>query len=101
MLARVDTATGEVRTTRISARKVAAGNGQVWFLGAGSRSRRSDRASDVGVLGEIDPGTGKVKRAFRLDLGPSSSPEEIVAVSGDKVSIVTIGRPREVIQVAT
>jgi streptogramin lyase len=100
-LARVDTATGAVRTTGISPVDVATGDGQVWFLGTGSRSRRPDRATDPGVLGEIDPRTGKVERVFRLDLGPSSSPDEIVAVSEDTVSIVTIGRPREIVQVAT
>jgi hypothetical protein len=101
-LARLDTSTGAVRTTRISPGSVATGDGQVWFLGSFPTRGRPN----PGLLGEIDPRTGAVKRRFQLDLGSSawsSASAKIVAVSSDAVWIVTrtARREVEVIQVAT
>lgn len=101
-LARLDTNTGAVLTTRISPGSVATGDGHVWFLGSFPGNRRQPKDTNPGLLGEIDPQTGTVKRAFQLDLiSTASQPAKIVAVSGDAVWIDTQHAPREVIQVAT
>jgi hypothetical protein len=97
-LARVDADTGAVQTTPISPGDVAAGSGQVWFLGTFPEAE----GANPGLLGELDPRTGTVRRTLQLDLGSGTSPvATIAAVTDDAVWIVTRGSPRELIQVAT
>jgi hypothetical protein len=101
-LARLDTSTGSLITTRISPGHVATGAGQVWFVGDFPAETDEARRPNPGLLGEIDPVTGTVKRTFQLDLGPGRGPmARIVDVSADSVWIDANLSPRELIQVAT
>lgn len=82
-LVRVDTENGYRRTAfDIPTAQVAAGDGQVWFLGYGN--------NDDGFLGEIDPDTGTIVAATELPIGEF-----------DDASLIVLGGRAYVLDTAT
>jgi hypothetical protein len=74
---------------------IASGDGQTWFLGSVGRPKLRASGLVDWVLGRLDPRTGKVARAVRLDLPEADHPVgaatsrvpdlRILAVTGDAV----------------
>jgi hypothetical protein len=70
-LIEVDTMTGEVTFTGIPTYNVAAGGGRVWFQGfAGVKVS----GTHPGYAVEVDPATGRMRRAALIDLASITSP---------------------------
>jgi hypothetical protein len=80
-LARVDAADPSVsEIARIPTAQVAAGDGQVWFLGYVPSDKSADAANHYGVVGRIDPETMKVTGVTELPgIGALDDPQLFVA----------------------
>jgi outer membrane protein assembly factor BamB len=69
-LVRIDTADGNrLRNLHVPTYDVAAGDGQTWFLGYQPTDKTNDGANHPGVVGRIDPDTGRVMAVADLPIG--------------------------------
>lgn len=80
-LVRVDAADPRVsKIAGIPTAQVAAGDGQVWFLGYAPGDKSADPANHYGVVGRIDPKTMKVTGVTELpDTGALDNPQLFVS----------------------
>jgi streptogramin lyase len=78
-LVRIDTADGNRATiVSVPTYEVAAGDGQTWFLGYEPTGSTRDGANHPGVVGRIDPESGRVIAVTELPVGALDDPTLIV-----------------------